>query len=175
MQAERLLQDMGLDASDAMQRDAELSSKRGRNPFICICGHPESRHTVIGESVYCRPSKLECHCPVIQRVVRASDTRVFVRKTNGYGREHALTRGLAAAAKKQIEVDWVPGLECASCRTPRTTAPLQPLMVEFEQLTRQPSLVRDRNTRKPYDFAVEGQDYLLCPRCLDDLVLREDW
>lgn len=175
MQADRMLQDMGLDARDAIERDAELSNKRARNPFICLCGHPESRHTVFGESVYCRPSKLECHCAVIQRVIRASDTRVFVRKTNGYGQEHALTRGLAAAAKKQIEVDWVPELACAKCDAPRTAVPLQPLMIEFDQLTRQPKVVRDRHSRSLSDLAVEGQDYLLCPRCLDEVVLREDF
>lgn len=173
MQAEQILRDLGLDPEEAVQIDNRLSSRSQRNPFICLCGHPEARHSVIGEgTTFCKPSRHECHCEGIQRVLSVSDTRVFVRKSNGYGKDHALTRGIAAAVKKKIDVEWVDELSCSYCHVPREDSLLTPLMAEIDRSVDRLRVVRDRNLRSPSGFAIEACDFLLCPTCLEAAVLK---
>lgn len=117
MSGEEALRMMGLSVEDVDDADAELLEKKkhGVDRQICICGHAMSRHTVIHGVVLCKPARMECPCKKARPVLETSDTRMFIRKTDGGGSAHALVRGIRAAVEKNKSVAWVVDLVCDRC------------------------------------------------------------
>ena len=133
---------------EAQKVDEELKKpKNPRDPRICACGHPMSRHTSISGTHYCKPTRMECPCKNARPVLECNDVRPFLRKTNGAGPMHALGRGLAAAAAKGIEVKWLVIMECDRCKTKTQVSPV-------------PVTQRGIATNEP-----TGYDALLCAEC----------
>lgn len=115
--AKNALAAMGLDLNEVLDMDNTLRSRPAvRDGRICICGHGVSKHTQYpGDRVRCKPSKMECPCRQVRAVIDVEDTRPFLRRTQGAGSEHALTRGLAALAQSGKEAHWLIDLVCDKC------------------------------------------------------------
>jgi hypothetical protein len=92
-------------------------SPRIRDGRICICGHPHTRHSTYGDVVACNPTRMTCDCKVIRLVAEVSDTRPFLRRTEGPGADHALQKSMKVAKDKNIEVKWLIDSICDKCQT----------------------------------------------------------
>ena len=108
----------------AEQMRTRPSTRDGR---ICLCGHSAGRHQLVAGYNSCKPSAMECACKTFRAVIDVSDTRAFLRKTEGSGAMHAFGRGLGVALSKGIKVEWIIPLECDRCRA--TDAKLMPVPV----------------------------------------------
>ena len=110
---------IGLTPEDVYQADLELAEQRkmkeGIDRQICACGHAMARHTVTAGATYCKPARMECPCKRPRPVIEASDTRMFIRKTDGGGASHALSRGIVAALEKNRAVEWIIDIVCDRC------------------------------------------------------------
>lgn len=110
---------------EAQEADEQLKKPRSnRDSRICACGHPMGRHTNLSGMTYCKPTRMECPCKHPKPVLEASDVRPFLRKTNGAGPMHALGRGLAAAAAKDVEVRWLIEMRCDRCKAEGPVSPV---------------------------------------------------
>ncbi len=138
--------------AEAQQVDEELKKpKNPRDPRICVCGHPMSRHTNISGMYYCKPTRMECPCKSPRPVLECSDVRPFLRKTSGSGPMHALGRGLSAATAKGINVKWLVEMQCDRCKTKGQVSPV-------------PVTQRGIATSEP-----TGYDALLCSECRSEI------
>jgi len=143
---------MDFSIEEALDEDQRLRQKPPeRDGRICGCGHPISRHTIINGLVFCKPTRMECPCKSARAVLESSDVRPFLRKTEGSGAMHALGRGLAAAASKGLEINWLIEKECDRCKTP---GPISPV----------PVTQRGISTSKPTGF-----DAMLCQACRQEV------
>lgn len=110
---------LGVPLEEAVEADTRLRTKvKERDGRVCICGHPMNRHMAEAGRWFCTPSRLTCKCSVARPVVETSDTRLFLRKTEGSDVEHALIRGMSAAVVAGKEVEWIEGARvCDRCKT----------------------------------------------------------
>lgn len=137
---------------EALEADERLKTRNPkRDARICACGHPISRHTNVSGIVYCKPNRMECPCKKIRAVLEASDTRPFLRRTEGAGKLHALGRGLVACLEKEINVKWIIELKCDKCAK---EGPLSPVPVSQ----------RGNAMNEP-----TGYDVLLCAACREEI------
>jgi hypothetical protein len=115
--AENALAMMGISVEEVDQADVELLEKRKHSVDrqVCACGHGMARHTVVAGVTYCKPARMECPCRKTRPVIETDDTRMFIRKTDGAGPAHALTRGIRAAVEKKKSVTWIVDLICDRC------------------------------------------------------------
>ena len=152
--AREALEMMGIDVDEALAMDESLIGKSmpNRDPSVCVCGHPSARHTVTNGVVYCKPTRMECPCRHVKPVLVAEDLRSFLRKTNGPGSMHALTRGIAASLKKGKNVTWTVEAKCDRCGSSGTSVTPTPVT--------QGGIAVDYAT---------GYDALLCPSCRDQV------
>lgn len=176
-----ILKKMGLDPEEAIQADQRLSRMRRKSPHICVCGHPVSSHTVDESSnppsVFCKPSKMNCHCNQVLPVLYAEDNRLFWRKTNSYGNEHALIRGITASMSAGKKVSWLLAehVICYDCER-KSKGDLLPALIELN-VYGYPNgkLIKDYKMTKfkksDDDYVQEYMDVLLCRKCLDKRVL----
>lgn len=94
---------------------------------ICICGHAMDRHKN-GQDVpilrsidpsarfQCKPNVMECDCKNCIPVISVSDTRWFLKKTEGSGELHAFTRGILAISKITGHfIEWLIEPQCRLC------------------------------------------------------------
>lgn len=111
---------------EALHADDLLCARQGRrrDGRICVCGHPMTRHAMLSGLVYCKPTRMECPCKKARPVVEASDTRPFLRKTEGQGAMHALGRGLLAASRDGHRVEWLVPRQCDRCGTEGPVSPV---------------------------------------------------
>jgi hypothetical protein len=58
---------------------------------------------------------LLCPCKAVKPVIEADDIRSFMRRTEGAGAMHALTRGIASTVSSGKEVTWLIELKCDKC------------------------------------------------------------
>lgn len=138
---------LGLDADEVMSVDESLRDRPAvRDGRICLCGHGVTRHNK--ETGYCLPSKMGCPCMKLRPVIDTEDTRPFMRKTQGMGSLHALSRGLAAVAMKGKEAHWIIELVCDKCGEFNDS--IIPVPVSKQ------GVVMNEAT---------GLDFLLCPNC----------
>lgn len=146
---------MGISAEDVDRADEELLEKKkhGVDRQICSCGHAMSRHTVVHGVVMCKPARMECPCKRTRPVLETTDTRMFIRKTDGAGPAHALTRGIRAAIEKNKQVAWIVDLVCDRCQKPA------------EQIF--PVPVTQNGIATSY---ATGYDALLCSECRLDVI-----
>ena len=116
---EEILKAMGISLEEAQRVDQELVEKtraRKRDSRICICGHAVNKHNVYAGILECKPSAMICPCKKIRPILETSDTRMFLRKTEGAGVMHALNRGIVAAITAGKEVHWLENLACDKCK-----------------------------------------------------------
>lgn len=106
---------LGITAEEVEAADEALREKGPRDRRICACGHGIARHMDDYGSVYCKPSRMECPCKKVRPVLETNDTRAFLRRTDGMGVQHALTRGIVAAMKRGRSVKWLVELKCDRC------------------------------------------------------------
>jgi len=139
---------------DVVSSEAELvASGRRRNGDrrICVCGHPAGRHTQIQGLTICKPTRMECPCKNLRAVLRAEDTRNFLRKTEGSGALHALGRGLRAAQDAGKSVEWLVEAKCDRCLAEAQVSPVA--------VTQRGVVVQ----------AATGFDALLCRKCRENV------
>ena len=113
------LEAMGITLDEAEKADKSTREVSRREKYrditICLCGHGSSRHIVVGGTVFCKPSRMECPCKKLRPVLEGSDTRKFLRKTTGGGALHALTLGILAHIQEGKSVKWIVDLKCDRC------------------------------------------------------------
>lgn len=144
---------LGLDVDEVMEIDSTLRTRPAvRDGRICLCGHGVGKHLEVGGVVLCKPSKMDCPCKKLRPVIDAEDTRPFLRKTQGGGASHALTRGLAALAESGKDANWIVDLVCDRCGK------------EHKSLTPVPVTKDGRAVS-----AATGYDALLCPDCREEV------
>lgn len=122
MSENNVLASLGISSSEIEGMKDLLHEKnlaRKRDNRICICGHPISYH----RSGVCMPAKMVCPCQNAVAVLSCDDTRFFLRKTDGPGALHALTRGIVALTVKGKEAEWIetPICEYPECSSPEGT------------------------------------------------------
>jgi len=105
--AQQLIEDMGLDYQEAQQAEEARERGKPKTKTICICGHATSRHEEFAGRTACNALMRNCRCREPKVVLQTTDVRMFLSKTEGSGLLHALTRGILAAGKKEIQVSWV--------------------------------------------------------------------
>ena len=149
-----VLASMGITIEDIDQADAELIEKKKHaiDRQVCACGHAMSRHTIVHGITYCKPARMECPCKKPRAVIETSDTRLFIRKTDGAGPAHALIRGLRAAIEKNKETRWCVEHVCDRCGKDH------------------PNIVPVPVTQGGHAVSyATGYDALLCPNCRLDV------
>lgn len=143
---------MGITPEDVDRADIELAERRKAaqavTRHVCACGHGIARHTVVHGIVMCKPARMECPCKKARPVLVVQDTRLFIRKTEGGGAEHALSRGIREALTKGKSVEWLVDPICDRCGSDK--GPIVPVPVT------QSGIAVSRAT---------GYDALLCPDC----------
>lgn len=154
MSADQVFEHLDFTQEEAQAADESLLARQGRkrDGRICVCGHPVTRHTLLaGGLVYCKPTKMECPCKASRPVIESSDTRPFLRKTEGPGVLHALGRGIQAALKAGHDVDWLVDKQCDRCGTEGPVSPV-------------PVTQRGVAVNEPTGF-----DALLCRKCREQV------
>ncbi len=147
--AREALEAMGMSVDEVLMVDDVLRTRPAvRDGRICLCGHSMTKHLVIDGIVSCKPSKMDCPCKNCRPVIDTEDTRPFLRRTQGAGPEHALSRGLAALAMRNKNAQWIIDLECDMCK--QHSSQLIPVPVTQSGIA--------------VDYAT-GYDALLCPSC----------
>jgi len=144
------LEVLGISFEEAREVDKKLSrkSKAKRDRRVCLCGHGVSKHTTYNGILVCKPSAMTCPCKKINPVLEAEDTRMFLRKTEGAGPMHALSRGIYACLEAGKKVEWIVALECDRCHaTDKRVVPVPVTQNGFSA-----------------DYAT-GFDALLCDEC----------
>jgi hypothetical protein len=105
---QEILESMGLDPNEAERVDRELTQNaRVKDKRICLCGHAVGRHDMTLGRPICVVGRMECKCKNLQPILAVSDTRPFIRKTEGSSLNHALSRGIAAAMSAGCDIDKI--------------------------------------------------------------------
>lgn len=126
-----ILSAMGFDPDEAERTDKELTiNARTKDKRICLCGHSVGRHDMeLGRPV-CVVGKLACNCRNLQPVLTVTDTRPFIRKTEGSSLNHALARGIAAARKIDVDISFIEeSWACHKCGVAGEAVRLVPMTV----------------------------------------------
>jgi hypothetical protein len=117
--AQSALEALGVSLEEAVEIDQSLRRDKGNNKNICICGHPESRHSFHPERNrwVCATTRIGCQCKTLRSVLHSEDVRPFLCKTTGGAGLHALTRGITALALMDPpkKITWTIELKCDSC------------------------------------------------------------
>jgi hypothetical protein len=112
---------MGIEPETIDTHDISTVNRLGVDRRICMCGHALDRHkaeATLGwdkpipilkwnnpsDPFKCTPNAQSCSCRRLIPVLEVSNTKYFLKKTNGSGELHALTRGLRALAKVQNHI-----------------------------------------------------------------------
>jgi len=108
---------LGMSLEEVREVDEKLTrkNKAKRDRRVCLCGHGVSKHTTFNGILVCKPSAMMCPCKRLRPVLEAEDTRMFLRKTEGAGAMHALSRGIYAALEAGRSVEWIVDLTCDKC------------------------------------------------------------
>lgn len=174
--SKEILEDMGYNIEEMQKRNQLLIKTKAKSPYVCLCGHPVSSHTQTDEGdSYCKPSRMFCHCAKLNPVLKSEDNRNFYCKTNSYGAEHALTRGILTAMNRNKKVEWVEDqIFCMrkGCTVKGAGNGLQPVLLEYG-LPAYPGgkLVVNYKLSGTSETVRDLRDVLLCPEHLDNFVL----
>ena len=116
------------EAQEYLREMKERAEKMGRGSRdVCACGHSMKYHhtDVASGYVACSPGRIVCGCKETRAVLRTSNLRRFLHKTSepGYGMNHSLSKGVAAALGAGELVEWIHVVEtgavaCDSCAGP---------------------------------------------------------
>jgi hypothetical protein len=127
-----LLASMGLDAQMIDIHDISKSNNRSVDRRICVCGHSVDRHKnyFVGDgsgvpvlrtnnpddSFTCKPNAATCNCKKVIPVLSVSNPKYFLKKTDGAGQLHALSRGIRALMKVDgATAEWIIDPQCRTC------------------------------------------------------------
>lgn len=145
--------------------------------LICTCGHPFKYHHE-SEPDYCQAGRQACRCNKFIPVLKVSDTRYFLRKSQGNGNMHALSLGIAAARlgkpesvasdgtktkpRKPVEMKWNLDICCMKCL--RVDVGLSPTMLSLQgQVIYEPDVIYENQP------GVKIFNLMLCDECVDEL------
>ncbi len=124
---------MGIELEAIDTHDISTVNRLGVDRRICMCGHALDRHKAESttgwnnpipilkwnnpeEPFKCIPNAQACSCRRLIPVLEVSNTKYFLKKTNGSGELHALTRGIRGLAKaKEPMIKWLVDPICAIC------------------------------------------------------------
>lgn len=108
---------MDFTVDEALEADELMRTRpAARDGRICSCGHSTGRHQDYAGTTTCTPSALRCACKTFRPIIDVSDTRAFLRKTEGSGPLHAFGRGLGVAISKGVQVEWLIDMQCDRCK-----------------------------------------------------------
>lgn len=119
---------LGLDIDEVSENEKNLRERISGDKKLCACGHSEGRHTMASHFVRCEPALLTCPCRTFNPVGTASDTRFFLKNTDGAGHFHALGKGLRLLGKAG-GVFTCTVHQCVKCGTDAEYPDLQPVAV----------------------------------------------
>ena len=142
------LEAIGIDLEEVLRVDKSLSTRKIMDGRICLCGHSTARHTEVAGRTFCKPSKMDCPCKKERLVLEADTTRPFLRKTEGGGAMHALTRGLGVLLEQGKSAEWLIDLVCDRCGA--DDVPVSPVPVTQSGIA---------------STVATGYDALLCQNC----------
>lgn len=127
--------------------------KKEKSRNVCACGHSMNYHKELGGRHMCTPAKMFCRCANPRAVMTVENLRMFTYGTDGYGKAHALGKGILACRKTGAAWTWVAEEPCCdSCGA--LTSELSPVSVNINDVER-PRVVKE-----------SGQvDKLLCEEC----------
>lgn len=146
-----ILADMGIELEEVEKANEEIKNRRPRDRRICLCGHGMARHSEFNGRDSCSALGYNCRCRKAIPVLTAEDIRPFICRTEGSGALHALSRGIAAAAKRGQGVEWIEDSRfCHACEAAGEALRLSPVAVSNN------GFVQDTDT---------GYNVLLCPEC----------
>lgn len=134
---------LGMTPEESLAEYEARARVTGRNldRRVCICGHSIRRHHIGQGYTKCIPAKMSCPCSTMVPVVETSDTRCFMWLTTGYGREHALVKGIHSVGAKGKTWDWVEeNRRCFKCETRGVVLMPCPVNVNW-QVARSPQKV----------------------------------
>jgi hypothetical protein len=122
---------MGVDVQKIDILDNSKSNNRSVDRRICICGHSVDRHkdpntpypytpilkTSNPDGAFiCQPNAMTCNCKKVIPVLLVSNPKYFLKKTEGHGELHALTRGIRGLAKVEGHtMEWLIDPQCRLC------------------------------------------------------------
>lgn len=103
---------MGITIDDELPTKPEVRLAR-----VCVCGHPEGRHSVMpGRGSMCNALKGNCPCRDMRLVLMVSDGRVFLRSAEGD--VHPLVAGMITLRERGGEWEWVGGYGTCEAQDP---------------------------------------------------------
>lgn len=154
-----MLDVMGLTAEEVAKVEESMRERpASRDGRICLCGHSVSRHIFAAGIATCNLGRQICPCKSIKPVIEVTDTRHFLKKTEGCGPLHALSRGMALLESKGGRGDWIIDVECQNpncLKTPNSRVIPVP--------------VDGRVTPPRVATSATGYDLLLCTTCTDSM------
>lgn len=120
--------------AEAVYLEKEKTDNYKKDPRICVCGHPVTRHKWrdVVSAYVCKPNAMQCPCAGPNAVLEADDTRFFVKKTTGVGPHHALSQGVLALLKAGKEFQWTVEKKCSKCE--RETESLTPVTLSAQMV-----------------------------------------
>ena len=152
------VENLGAEPFDLFTDEAltEFIASRGKkvkSRNVCACGHSMNYHKELGGRQKCTPAKTHCRCANPRAVLEAENLRLFTYSTDGYGKGHALGKGMLASRAHGAAVTWLESEPCCDgCGS--VTPELSPVSVNLNDLDR-PRVVKE-----------SGQvDKLLCEEC----------
>lgn len=100
----------------AVRYSNAIKDKR-RSREVCICGHSEGAHKVMGSGTkLCQPNARQCHCQEFNAVLVTTNLKAFNRFSTGNWEDHALSKGISSLMDIGGSFTWVPGaLHCLKC------------------------------------------------------------
>lgn len=164
-----LASQLGFELSSLQLTDEELKKPREIDRRICLCGHPVSRHSLDG-GVICVPARWQCHCKNLKPVMVVDDTRLFAKRSYGYGEEHALMRTLPDMVRRHRKGEWLPNLNCSVQNCDYQDHLLTPAMLEEDVQSGRYIVLRNERNRRPSIYMRKIIDVLLCPAHLQQLL-----
>jgi hypothetical protein len=111
------------------------SYNESRKRQICICGHSMLRHSKSSSGSFCSVAKSWCYCSLAVPILEPEDLRPFVYLTDGFGRKHALAKGLESLRGMGKGVKWLIDLQCFKCHSDSRHLILVPLNRDSRVIT----------------------------------------
>jgi len=112
------LSSVGVNEEEMSDYMAALGSGIGiPERHICICGHQLSRHEKWEIGFSCVVSKSWCSCTEPLAVLQPERVKPFRYSSSGYGKKHALTKGIYTLKSQGFGATWLIEINCFRCGT----------------------------------------------------------
>jgi hypothetical protein len=111
------LESIGIDSIEMDRFMTSLKTGFGdEDRQICLCGHQMSRHERSDSIVYCSVSRAWCDCSHPVPVLEPEQVNPFRFATTGFGKKHALAKGVYALHKNGKTAKWLIEIHCFKCK-----------------------------------------------------------